>query len=635
MVRALAQELVRAKTKAKAKAKAKAQVAAQASELAQALAKTKTNKMYGGELWLAEVRADIADETAKKAEAQVKEAEVCANEAEVRAQKAEAEAEAKPEAEAEAEAEAVAGVWVWIRGQARERGERMPSGVADLSKIWHTLISLDRSRVGSDLWDRSPQTRLEYSSIIHFITPITCLPLELLHRIFLIIIDEANGPPLVLMLVCKHWYAIVTSIWAPLDLGTRTALSAVTSKLERSQWFLDIVIDTDSDRGDFTPSDGAFEAIFAAIEASSRWRSLVLESFPGQADLSEEVVNCGLQRCPNAMMSRFTTFKVKSACKTSPFLNGLLHILGTTAGPELTTVEINSADVISFLAPSYPSMFYSVKVLSLDAQGIPNPVDLLPYLHRLESFTSSHISFPIYRNDVELPFISTLRHLRLRAVSIQWMSGRTFQVLEDCTIIFPLHRNVLHTFSTALPTCKHLTFQGYPLEILGGVLAHGLTQLSVIYSGSFNKRGSRQLVRLSHQALRDRRLSPQILHISIRATSQAWIFALTFMPYLEELVIESADPSSLGAKVFQPFIVRLHHARDMGAISTPGALDTPLCPSLKRFGLKYCRWLRQSEHFNLISDFMSIIMSREGSIYALQKLQHMDDEQTNGPSGID
>ena len=102
------------------------------------------------------------------------------------------------------------------------------------------------------------------------------------------------------------------------------------------------------------------------------------------------------------------------------------------------------------------------------------------------------------------------------------------------------------------------------------------------------------------------------------------------MPYLEELVIESADPSSLGAKVFQPFIVRLHHARDMGAIFTPGALDTPLCPSLKRFGLKYCRWLRQSEHFNLISDFMSIIMSREGSIYALQSFSiWMTNRQTD------
>src|SRR6266404_9598293 len=112
-----------------------------------------------------------------------------------------------------------------------------------------------------------------------------------------------------------------------------------------------------------------------------------------------------------------------------------------------------------FLAPTYPSIFHSVKFLSLDTPGIPNPVDLLPHLHQLETFTASHISFPIHHTHVNLPFIHTLRHLSLRAVSIQWMSGRTFHALEDCTLIFPLHQQVLHPFTTILPSCKQLTFQ--------------------------------------------------------------------------------------------------------------------------------------------------------------------------------
>ena len=420
------------------------------------------------------------------------------------------------------------------------------------------------------------------------------------------------------MLVCKYWRAVVRSIWASINLGTRTPTDGVTKKLNRSQWLLDIVVDTDADRGDFTPSYGAFGAIFAVIEASSRWRSFVVESFPGPTDLSEKVVNRGLQRCPNATMSRFTTFKIKSTCKTSPLLNGLLHILGTTAGSELTTVEINSANVISFLAPAYPSIFRSIRDLSLDTPGMPHPADLLPYLHQLESLTASHISFHTYHNDVNLPFVRTLRHLRLKAVSIQWMSGRIFHVLEDCTLIFPLHHTILHTFNATLPNCKRLTFQGYPLEILGGVLAHELTQLSVRYSGSFNRRGGRQLVWLSRHVLRESQLSPRILHISIGATNQAWTFALTFMSHLEELVIESAEPSSLGAKVFQSFIVQADHKLDIGAISASKEWCTPLFPSLKRFGLKYHRWVRRSEHFSLVPDFVSIIMSRECSIYALQ-----------------
>jgi hypothetical protein len=121
---------------------------------------------------------------------------------------------------------------------------------------------------------------------------------------FIPIIDDASNSPLVLMLVCKHWYTTVTGIWASLKLGTRTPRDAVTRKLERNQWLLDIVVDTEIDRGDFTPSEAAYEAIFAAIEATSRWRSLVVETFPGQTDLPEHLVNRGLQRCSNATMSR-------------------------------------------------------------------------------------------------------------------------------------------------------------------------------------------------------------------------------------------------------------------------------------------------------------------------------------------
>ena len=511
----------------------------------------------------------------------------------------------KRQAESRVEAGAGAEACAW-------QGERVPS-LADSSTIRDILSDLNLYGVARDLWHRSPGTRDEYSCIIHSIAPITRLPLELLHQIFLIIIDETSGPPSVLMLVCKHWHVIVTTIWASLDLGTRTPIDVVAKKLERNQWFLDVVVDTESDRGDFTPSDSAFEGIFAAMKATSRWRSLVVESFPRQADLPEHLVNRGLQQCSNTTMSRFTTLKVKCACEASPLLDGLLRILGTTAGSNLTTMEIISENVISFLAPAYPSIFHSVKILSLDTLRIRNPVDLLPHLHQLETFTASHISFPIYHNDINLPFIHTLRHLRLRASSIQWMSGRTFHVLEHCTLIFPLHRRVLHTFSTTLPICKHLTFQGFPLDILNDISAHKLVQLSVVCSGSSNGRGGQQLAQLSRRVLGESRLAPKILHIDTKATSQAWTNALAFMLNLEELEIHNAQPSSLGAKVFQSLVVQPTHASNLGAPSIPRNLGALLCPLLRRLGLKYDRWLRQSEQFDLIPVFMSVIRSRQYS----------------------
>ena len=338
------------------------------------------------------------------------------------------------------------------RARAQARGERVPDSLADPQTIANILTSFKQSGYARLLWDDSLNMRDEYWCIIQLITPITRLPIELLRQIFLPIIEESSSAPLVLTLVCEQWHSIITGIWRSLNLSTGTPKDFVTGKLERNQWLLDIVVDTDSDYDHYDPLyyDFSFEAVFAAIEASPRWRSFVVESLPAQAHLPEDLVNRHLQRHSNATMSRFTTFRIKSTCETSPLLNGLLHILGTTAGPALTTVEINSTNVISFLAPAYSSFFHSVKVLSLNAPGIHDPVDLLPHLHQLETFTVSYLSFPTYPNHIELPFVHTLRHLNLRAAPIQWMSDQTFHALEYCALILPQHQHVLHTFHTTL-----------------------------------------------------------------------------------------------------------------------------------------------------------------------------------------
>jgi hypothetical protein len=530
--------------------------------------------------------------------------------------------QAEPRAAAVARAEALAqalGAGVWAE---KERTFTYGDILAD-SQLMQIIDSIEpdyRQSLACHLYRRS-HTIQQYWWLIQIFTPITRLPPELLQLIFLFVIDEASDSPLVLMRVCKHWYAIVAGIWASLKLGTTTPIDAVAAKLERNQWFLDVVFDTEIDRGHFTPSEDAYQAIFAAIESTSRWRSFVVETFPPQADLPEHLVNSGLQGCSGAVMNRIRTFKIRCACEMSPLLDRLLRILGTSASQELTTVEINSPSVISFLAPTYSTIFHSVKVLCLDTPGLPNPVDLLPHLHQLESLTASHISFPTYSNDAHLPFVHTLRYLSLRAVSIQWMSGRTFRALERCALLLPLHRHVLHTFRTTLPNCKHLTFQGYPLDILNGISAHKLIRLSVTCSSSYTPRGNRELVRFSSHALRKSRLAPRVLHISLEATDEAWIKALAFMSDLEELVIDSTQPSSLGASVFRSLVVHPVYASNSGTTPTPGGRTTPVCSSLKRFGLRYRRWLRPSEPFDLIPEFISILSSRQRSKFSLQSFQ--------------
>ena len=82
-------------------------------------------------------------------------------------------------------------------------------------------------------------------------------------------------------------------------------------------------------------------------------------------------------------------------------------------------------------------------------------------------------------------------------------------------------------------------------------------------------------------------------------------------------MIHNAQPSSLGVKVLQSLVVHPVHAYTLGTTATSGGWNIPVCPSLKRFGLRYRRWLRPSEHFDLIPVFMSIIQSREQSNFSL------------------
>jgi len=490
-----------------------------------------------------------------------------------------------------------------------------------LKDIIYSIEPSHRHPLACHLYRRSHTTQKCWW-FIQILTPITRLPRALLHQILLFIIDEASHSPLALMLVCKHWYAIVTGIWASPKLDTTTLKDIVTTKLERNQRFLDVLVDTEIDRGHFTPAEGAYQAIFAAIEATSRWRGLVVETFPAQDDLPEDLVSRGLQRYSDPVMNHLRTSRIKYPCEMSPLLEHLLRILVTAANGELTAIEINSPSVISFLAPTYPSIFHSVTVLCLHTPGLLDPVDLLPHLHRLEALTASHLTFPIYHNDVKIPFVHTPRHLTLRAVSIQWMSGGSFRVLESCTILLPRRHQVLHTFSTCttLPNCRHLTFQGYALDVLHGVPAHNLTRLSVMSPFSYEPRGSRQLVRFSSQALRESRLVSRILHISIEAMSWAWTKAFASMPNLEELVIESARPSSCGVKVLKSLVVHPVDANDLGISATHGGRNTPVCPSVKRLGLRYRHWLRPSEHLDLIPVFISIIWSRQRPEFSLKSL---------------
>ena len=195
----------------------------------------------------------------------------------------------------------------------------------------------------------------------------------------------------------------------------------------------------------------------------------------------------------------------------------------------------------------------------------------------------------------------------------------------------PCSRELHPSLSNSPPCSAHLQYHSPELQqldisrlssrYLNGISAKHLTNLTVKCTSFEKPRGRRELVRFSSQALHESRLAPRILHISVEATTQAWATAFAFMSNLEELVIHNAQPSSLGVKVLQSLVVHPAHADHLGTSATPGRQYTSLCPSLKRFGLRYRRWLRPSGQIDLIPEFASIIRSRQRSIFSLQSFR--------------
>ena len=612
---------------------AEAKVQAQAEDLTTVLAQAQA---------VAFVLARALEQAEAKVEAEV-EAEsvtrVLALEARAKLQlesQAETEAIALELAEADAQvqvhvkAKVQASLWVMELARVHHTMRAWTQALGPIQvQTWLRVGALEAYKVQVErdlIW---PRHRQDYWWLSQIITPITRLPPEILQQIFLILIDDDKDSPLVLMLVSKYWYNVVTGFWASLKLGTTTTKEAVIEKLERNQRLLDVAVNTNIGLYDapinFNIRD-AYQGIFSAMQATSRWRRLEIVALPAQADLPEDLVNRGLQQCSGPALSHLRTFIIKCCLDMSPLLNRLLHILGNTASRELTTVTINSENVISFLVPTYSSIFHSVTVLSLDVPWLRNPVDLLPHLHQLEDFTASHLPLPVYQTDADLPFVHTLRHLKLTSVSIQWMSGRTFHVLQSCKLFPSFDDPVLPTFRTALPTCEKLSFKSHSFDILKGASAPKLIRLSVTCYPLCKERGSPQLVRFASRALRASRLTPQILHITIEATDRAWRKALAFMSNVEELVIYNARPSSLGAKSLQPLVVLPVQANNTGTTAIPGECNTPTCPSLRRFGLRYLRWLQPYEQFDLIPVFISIIRSRQQSMESF-RIWTKDDEE--------
>jgi len=359
------------------------------------------------------------------------------------------------------------------------------------------------------------------------------------------------------------------------------------------RWLLNVIIDTGGLRDeDFDPVE--FSAcLIAAAEVASRWRSLALVSLPPPGTYKDlQIMQPLLQ---------LESFKLTASCELGNFLNPLITTITTTVTPRLTVMEVFHLDAaIHLVQPVHFQIFSSLTTLKLRCRRMQNPVDILPFLHKLEIFEAHHLSLAIYPPSVELPLTQTLRNLHLKSVSIQWMEGRTFPALGACSIIFPQHSDAIR--SVYMPSCLILKYEFNKLGALEHFHCPRLGELEV-KCGQWRKwRGNLQLAALHPIFVAE---SLTRLHLEIKCSERLLTYMLRLVPALEELWMGLSSPHALSSAIFLAFAAG---GRNESA-GQPSQTIEPLCRKLRKLHLHYKRWSRGTERNGLIPVFGAIVTS--------------------------
>jgi hypothetical protein len=148
---------------------------------------------------------------------------------------------------------------------------------------------------------------------------------------------------------------------------------------------------------------------------------------------------------------------------------------------------------------------------------------------------------PIYEPNTNLPLLSTLRKLQLRACSIQWMAGRHFPCLEECAILLPRHWATIQQHEVQFPSCKKLTYHGHPMT---AAQYFRVPEMRAMELRSHDCNEQRVYQHLRHLCRVDGRISKlTTLHLTFQCSEQVLIKVLKYLVPLQELVLSIAHPS--------------------------------------------------------------------------------------------
>jgi hypothetical protein len=452
------------------------------------------------------------------------------------------------------------------------------------------------------------------------LVPIHRLPVELLTEIFHLSIHCHGYPPLELMRVCRYWRTIILGIpkiWADVRLSTWTQPCGVMRRLKLTGTsLLNVEIDTAAD-GNEVKRKRKFWGLAKAAREAKRWRNLTITSFPPKGEIDA----CSLPQYRAfefvGPMDALESLRIKNPCESSIVFDHLLDVLGSSSHSKLTYMELMSPNAVHRLSqPQFVSIFRHLITFKVDVRDMSSEADILPHFERLETLEASGLCLPGYPADQDLPVVRTLKHIKLKGISIEWMAGREFPMLVECAITWPQQIDALRK-GISLPTCTSLTYQGRKPYLLSYATLPQLTSVAVGNSAWNAQRGSEELItpraepigNLGRQWTRLR-----TLHLDIRCHSESIIAILRSLPTLEELTLDIARPNALGRKFFKALMATESKPFDGTSWSAP------LCPSLLTLDLRYRRWTRESETDNITSILARIVESRERTRTPLRSL---------------
>jgi hypothetical protein len=361
------------------------------------------------------------------------------------------------------------------------------------------------------------------------------LPMELLREIFLYSIESNQMKPGVLASVCRHWRSVITSmahLWSTLRVDTWTEIEQVTTWLQRA-YPKKVIIDTQRARQ--RPSNALpFAALQDALKNTGQWHELTISSFPSEDMASQLGVQVAMP------MNVLRTLHVVPGSVRYPSFTSLLDLVPTEAPLSELRLHTSFASAY-FLQRRWFPVLKNLSVLIVDGRDIHEPFELLPTFITLHTFEADHLPLPMYELNTNLPLIFTLRKLWLRASSIQWMAGRQFPYLEECSILLPRSWEAVQQHEVGLPSCRKLACHIYPMIAVQYFRA---PQMSVMDLRSHDCKKQRVYQQLHHLFTVDGSTSKLItLHLMLQCSEQAFTKVVMYLGLLEELVLSIAYPS--------------------------------------------------------------------------------------------